>query len=306
MLKTNEMEVFKGQNILDFGKVFPDDDACAAYLSDLKWHDGFVCKKCGHTSGCKKAGHVYHCYKCNHVESPTSGTLFHRVRFGLHKAFHIIFEMATSSKGMSSIQVGLRYGIRQPTAWTFMHKVRKAMESSKEYPLSELVHVDEFVVGGYEDGKPGRSYDTKKTKAVIAVELTEKQGVKRVYIKAIDDYSAKSLTPIFKDHISKDAKIITDKWRGYNPLAKVYNIEQIASAKGKNFKELHVIIHQVKSWIRTIPTHTSKKHIESYFNEFCYRINRSQSKQSIFNKTILRMVNAKPLPYSVLIQNTIG
>ena len=61
--------------------------------------------------------------------------------------------MVNSSKGLSSIQVGLRYGIRQPTAWTFMHKARKAMESSKKYPLSELVHVDEFVVGGIEEGK---------------------------------------------------------------------------------------------------------------------------------------------------------
>jgi hypothetical protein len=44
------MEVFKGQNIIDFGKAFPDDISCATYLADLKWHDGFTCKKCGHTS----------------------------------------------------------------------------------------------------------------------------------------------------------------------------------------------------------------------------------------------------------------
>lgn len=49
--------------------------------------------------------------------------------------------------------MGLRYGIRQPTTWALMHKVREAMESSKKYPLSELVHVDEFVVGGMEEGK---------------------------------------------------------------------------------------------------------------------------------------------------------
>ncbi|TAE20183.1 MAG: IS1595 family transposase [Bacteroidetes bacterium] len=296
------MELFRGQNIIDFGKVFHNDESCVAYLADLKWQDGFICKKCGHTSGCKKAGHNYHCYKCNHVESATSGTLFHRIRFGLHKAFHIVFEMVNSSKGMSSIQVGLRYGIRQPTAWTFMHKVRKAMESSKKYPLSKLVHVDEFVVGGMEEGKKGRSYNTNKTKAVVAVELSEKNQVKRVYIKAIDDYSAKSLTPIFEQHISKTAKVVTDKWKGYSPLTKEYNIEQILSANGKNFKQLHIIIHQIKSWIRTIPTHASKKHVESYFNEFTYRINRSQSKQTIFHNIIKRMMNSKPLTYHTLIQ----
>lgn len=296
------MEIFKGQNLINFGEVFPDDDSCLGYLFDLKWKDGFVCRKCGHTSGCEKSGYKYHCYSCNHVESATAGTLFHRVRFGLRKAFHIVFEMVNSSKGMSSIQVGLRYGIRQPTAWTFMHKVRKAMESSKKYPMSELVHVDEFVVGGMEEGKKGRSYNTQKTKAVVAVELTEKHQVKRVYIKAIDDYSAKSLTPIFEQHISESAKVVTDKWKGYLPLSKKYNIEQISSNQGKNFKQLHVIIHQIKSWIRTIPTHASKKHVESYFNEFSYRINRSQNRNTIFHNIIQRMVNSKPLQYLKLIQ----
>lgn len=296
------MEIFKGQNLINFGEVFPDDDSCLGYLFDLKWKDGFVCRKCGHTSGCEKSGYKYHCYSCNHVESATAGTLFHRVRFGLRKAFHIVFEMVNSSKGMSSIQVGLRYGIRQPTAWTFMHKVRKAMENSKKYPMSELVHVDEFVVGGMEEGKKGRSYNTQKTKAVVAVELTEKHQVKRVYIKAIDDYSAKSLTPIFEQHISESAKVVTDKWKGYLPLSKKYNIEQISSDQGKNFKQLHVIIHQIKSWIRTIPTHASKKHVESYFNEFSYRINRSQNRNTIFHNIIQRMVNSKPLQYLTLIQ----
>tara|TARA_B100001059_G_scaffold63437_1_gene59340 strand:+ start:484 stop:657 length:174 start_codon:yes stop_codon:yes gene_type:complete len=55
-----------------------------------------------------------------------------------------------------------------------MQKVRKTIESIKKYPLSDLVHVDEFTVGGKEDGKQGRSYDSKKKKAVIAVELTAK------------------------------------------------------------------------------------------------------------------------------------
>lgn len=203
--------------------------------------------------------------------------------------------MSTSSKSVSSIQMGKRFEIRQGTAWFFMQKVRKAMQSSQKYPLSELVHVDEFTVGGKEQGKQGRSYDSKKKKAVIAVELSNKHQVKRVYVKSIDDYSAKSLTPIFEEHISKTAKIVTDKWRGYEPLKKEYNIEQKLSNSGKNFKELHIVIMQLKSWLRAVPTHITKWHIQAYFDEFCFRINRSQFKESIFHKTIERMVTAKPI-----------
>jgi hypothetical protein len=39
----------------------------------------------------------------------------------------------------------------------------------------------------------------------------------------------------------------------------------------------------------------SKWHIQAYFDEFCFRINRSQFKGSIFHKTIIRMVEAKPV-----------
>ena len=159
-------------------EVFENDSNCKVYLAKLKWSEGFICPKCGVNTGCLKADYRYECYQCHHVESSTSGTLFHKVKFGLRKAFCIVYEMTASTKSLSSVQMGKRYGIRQTTAWFFMEKVREAMKSSQKYPLKNLVHVDEFVVGGKAEGKQGRSYNTKKSKAVIAVELSEKEQVK--------------------------------------------------------------------------------------------------------------------------------
>jgi transposase-like protein len=161
--------------------------------------------------------------------------------------------------------------------------------------LTQLIHVDEFRVGGKEEEKQGRSYDSKKKKAVVAVELSEEHKVKIVYIKSIDDYSSKSLTSIFEEHISTAAKIITDKWRGYEPLKESFDIEQKYSDQGKNFKELHIVIMQLNSWLRAILTNVSKWHIQAYFDEFCFRINQSQSKQSMFHKMIERMVEANAI-----------
>jgi hypothetical protein len=96
--------------------------------------------------------------------------------------------MSTSIKSVSSIQMGKRFDIRQGTAWYFMEKVRKSMKCSQKYPLTEIVHIDEFTVGGKEEGKQGRSYDSKKKKVVIAVELNVKHQIKRVYVKSINDY----------------------------------------------------------------------------------------------------------------------
>ena len=178
-----------------------------------------------------------------------------------------------------------------------MHKVREAMKSSEQYPMEGEVHVDEFVIGGKEDDKVGRSNDSKKKKIVAAIELSDSGKVKRFYAKSIVNYSCKELRKIFDSHISGDAEIITDMWKGYIPLKKAYNIEQEESNGGVNFIALHNVIHQVKSWIRTIFSWVSEKHIERYLNEFSYRLNRSIYKDTIFDNLIGRMANTDKLYY---------
>ena len=86
----------------------PNDEACKAYLAKIKWQDGFM--------------YDYQCYGCQHIENATANTLFHKVKFGLQKAFWVVFEMSTSSKRVSSIQMGKRFNIHQGTAWCFMQK----------------------------------------------------------------------------------------------------------------------------------------------------------------------------------------
>ena len=131
--------------------------------------------------------------------------------------------------------------------------------------------------------------------------ITDEMKIKRIHIKQIVDYSSKELKTIFTKHISKEATVTTDKWRGYAPLKEEYKITQEESNSVLNFKKLHTMIHQVKSWIRTTYSWVSKDHINRYFNEFCYRLNRSQSKNTIFNNLIKRMVNEDKLYHNNLI-----
>lgn len=295
------MEIFKGQNIIEFTKRFRSDQDCRKYLSEIKWSEKYVCRKCGHTKSQVRKDYSRTCNICSDTESVTANTLFHKVKFGLQKAFFICFEMSTTTKSLSASQTAVRFGVRTITARMFMQKVREAMKSSEDYPMTGLVNVDEYVVGGYEEGKPGRSYDSTKKKAVCAVELTDQGKVKRFYTFKIPDYSAKSLRKIFEKHIDINAKVTTDKWKGYRSIAKDYDITQVLSDKGANFKALHTMIHQVKSWIRTTYSWVSEKNINRYFDEFCYRINRSQSKDTIFNNLIKRMVDADNITHQKII-----
>ncbi len=290
--------IFKGENIIKFADHFKTNLDCLAYLSEIKWENGYKCSKCGNEKyTIRKSNLARECHKCHYIESPTAGTLFHKLRFGLRKAFMIVFEMSASTKGLSASQVSKRYEISRTTAWSYMHRVREAMSSSKKYPVEGEVQVDEFVYGGKESLKQGRSRDVKKKKIVGAVELTETGKVSRAYFKKIDDYSSKSLRKIFEEHISPVAKVYTDKWTGYNPLKSEYNIIANYSDKGKNMKQMHTVIAQLKSWLRSVYSWIHEGHIEKYLNEFSFRINRSIHKQTIFHKLIVRLMKVQPITY---------
>ncbi|BAX79328.1 DDE transposase [Labilibaculum antarcticum] len=91
-----------------------------------------------------------------------------------------------------------------------------------------------------------------------------------MYAQKIDNYSSKELEKIFTKHIDKQARVTTDLWKGYRPLFKDYDITQIESAGGINFKALHTVIHQVKYWIRTTYSWISEFNIDRYFDVFYY------------------------------------
>ena len=82
---------------------------------------------------------------------------------------------------------------------------------------------------------------------------------------------------------------------------KDFDITQISSNNGKNFPTLHKIIHQVKSWIRGIYSWLSEFNIDRYLAEDSFRRNRSQNKDTIFNKLMKRMLEREPIFQPLLI-----
>ena len=140
----------------------------------------------------------------------------------------------------------------------------------------------------------------RKRKFFVQWNLLTLGKVKRFYALKIPDFSSKSLRTIFDKHIDKTAYITTDEWKGSRPI-KDFNIPQIPSNNGKNFPTLHKVIHQVKSWIRGIYSWVSEFNIDRYLAEYSFRINRSQSKETIFNSLIKRMLEREPIFQSQLV-----
>jgi len=290
---------FKDTSLLKFIDFFDSDQTCLIYLEKYKHLEEYQCKKCGHTAfwAGKKLARV--CKSCRYSESITANTLFHKLKFGLRKAFYILFEMSTTTKSLSSIMMAQKYEITQKTAWLFMSKVRRAMASSEIYPLTGRCEVDELMLGGKRAGKTGRGASNKE-KVAVAIEKQGERGVKRMYALRVADFSSKQLQRIFNKHISQEAKVETDLWCGYKPLKVEYTIKQKKSKPGENFKLMHRCIQQLKGWTRGIHHSVSGTHLQGYLDEYCFRFNRHAFKSSAFDTLVQRMVQHKPLTKKML------
>ena len=292
--------MFKGMKVVTFNEQFTSDADCQAYLLKIKWESGYCCKKCNHSAYYPGRKEGYRkCQACEYDESATAGTLFHKMKFSLLKAFQICYRISVRKKGMSSCELAREFGLKQNTCWLFKRKIQEAMKSSGSHLLMKNVEVDEFVVGGQETGKQGRSAESKKKKLIVGMESVVKKngkmGIGLAYMEVIPNYSADALANFFNKRISKKATIRTDGWAGYNPLKKDFpNLKQEKSDKGQNFKLLHVLIMNFKSWLRGIHHHVSTIHMSAYLDEFCFRFNRKNNLDNIFDTLINRMVCAKP------------
>jgi hypothetical protein len=285
--------MFEGTNILEFVRHFDTKEKCLKYLSSLKWKNGFTCSKCGNASWSRTGEeHIRRCNKCKHKQSATAGTLFHKCKIDLPKAFMILFLVSTGKKGISSTELSRKLSLGQKTCYYFKRKIMRAMQSSGDKKLQGKVEVDEFFVGGYEQGKVGRSKG-KKMQVVMGIEMKNK-GIVRCNALKISNGGTKQLKPFFEKHVCKEAEVRTDKWRGYGPLKLEYqDLHEQQSNPKQTFKLFHRQVMMIKGWLRGI--HHSVRNLQPYLDEFCYRFNQSNSIQRIFHNTTERMIYHKPV-----------
>jgi hypothetical protein len=116
----------------EFSKIYPDKESCNLFLSELKWKDGYQCRKCKNTHYYN--GHIPYsrrCSKCGYEESVTTYTVFHNTRIPINKAFYMIFLIYSTKGKISSHKLAEILNIRQSTCWTYGSKIKLLMEERK-------------------------------------------------------------------------------------------------------------------------------------------------------------------------------
>ena len=118
------------RSLLEFQRRFADEAACAAYLAQTRWPDGFVCPECGHGKAWQldTKAWTYECAECRRQTSVTAGTVMHGSKLSLTVWFWGAYLMATHSNGMSARQLGRQLGLGSyKSAWLPCAKLRRAM-----------------------------------------------------------------------------------------------------------------------------------------------------------------------------------
>ena len=171
------------------------------------------------------------CRSCAGSTSLTAGTVFQDTRKPLRMWFLAMWFVTSQKNGVSALGLQRVLGLGSyETAWTWLHKLRRAMVRPGRDCLAGAIEVDETYVGGPEEGKRGRQTETK---AIVAVAAEKSgRGIGRIRLRRVKDVSADSLLPFVQGAVVPGSVVHTDGWSGYSGLAAAGYQHQVTVING--------------------------------------------------------------------------
>ena len=294
---------------------FGSDAKCRAYLVRTRWPEGFRCEGCGHDRAYRhKKRLIEECRACGKQHSLLAGTIFEQTKTGLARWFLAIYLVTSSKGGISAMELKRQMGFGSyQTAWTWLHKIRKAMVRPERTPLSARVEADETYVGGPRPGRSGRGAGGK-IKVAGAVESGRGRArgrrLGRLRLAVVEDASAKSLDGFLGQNVARPATVVTDGWSGYGGLGAAgyrhepLNLSASWGDAALRLPAIHLVFGLAKRWL--LGTHhgaVSKKHLTAYLDEFVFRFNRRTAKSIAhrFARLIEHAMQIPPTTYNALV-----
>jgi Transposase zinc-ribbon domain len=127
-------------------ELFNSDEKCYQFLAELKWSDGFTCRKCRNTNYCTgKTPHSRRCTRCKTEESSAAGTIFHNCKFPISKAFYIAYNVCKGKEDLSTYEFARRLSLRQMTCWNFKTKIQNALQKMDSLSETEKTSIQKIL-----------------------------------------------------------------------------------------------------------------------------------------------------------------
>lgn len=296
------------RTLMEFESQFSTEEACADYLIALRWPTGFVCPLCEGRKFWRTGRLLFHCANCGHQASVTAGTVFQDTRKPLRLWFRAMWWVTNQKNGASAKGLQQMLGLGSyRTAWSWLHKLRRAMVRPGRDRLQGLVEVDEAYFGGPEK-IPGRGAE-HKTLVTIAVER-EGRRLGRTRMGIVQDASSEQLCGFIEKAVEPGSTIRSDGWQSYRDVIhRGYKHDRVIQQNNpKTPTELlpgvHLVVSLAKRWL--LGTHqgaVSVEHLKYYLDEFTFRFNRRKSKSrgKLFGRLVEQAGAIEPTPYKDLI-----
>lgn len=269
------------KSVLEFQQWFPNEEACVKYLYESRWPDGFICPVCSDTEAYYiKTRRVFQCKAKMHQTYLTADTIMEGTRIPLLAWFWAAYLVTTVTPSISAAQLERQLDITYETAFNMLHKLRAAMVNPERTKIKGKIEVDETYVGGpTTGGKRGRG--TEKAIVVVAVERRNDHAG-RIRVRHIEDVTGSTLIAFIKDSVEKDSTVMTDDFPAYNIIERQGYVHKVR----EDLPLAHLVISNLKTWIKGTFHGVSEKHLQAYLNEFVFRFNRRRTPMAAF-QTIL-------------------
>jgi transposase-like protein len=295
----------------EFDNWFISEKACLDYIARLRWASDFACPGCGYSA--KKpylmGRGLFLCRSCRRQTSVTAGTLFHRTHKPLRTWLLAMWFVTSQKYGASALGLQRVLGLGSyNTAWTWLHKLRRAMVRPGRDRLTGAVEVDETYVGGLRSKIRGRG-DKRKTIVAIAAEIRGR-GPGRIRMATIPDVSLPSLHGFVLNNVQEGSEIRTDAWFGYKGIESMgyrHAVTNLSASKDP----AHVVmprVHRVASlfnrwWLGTHHGAIRPIHLDYYLDEFTFRFNRrsSNARGLLFYRLMQQAVDCDPVPRRAIV-----
>ena len=299
---------------------FPDEAACLKYLEQLRWLEGFVCPRCGVGAPPYRASrNRLVCSACRAQCSVTAGTIFDKTRTPLRSWLAAVWYVTNQKHGVSALGLKRVLGIGSyQTAWTMLHRLRRAMIRPGRERLAGVVEVDETHVGGRDaktrrKGHRGRRkhpFESKKSIVVIAVEVLEPpKGFGRIRLRRVPSATEHNVLPFLLESVELGSTIHTDGSSIYQSLPQhgyVRDKTVILGSKEPPHESLpgvHRIASLLKRWLLGTHQGSVQSHqLDYYLDEFTFRFNRrsSRSRGLLFYRLLEQAVATNPTTYQAI------
>lgn len=306
-------------SLISFIEQYPDEESCRAKYKKMRDQEGVICKHCGSKEHYWLAPRQqYQCKKCRFRTGLRSGTVMEASKLPFRYWFIAMHLLTSTKKSFSSLEMQRQLGHKYyEPVWFMMQKIRKAMgQRDNNYKLSEIVELDEGFFESVDTEKKDQDQDDKKKRGrgsqkqskvlvMASVDYSKKQKKhhnkpsKLRYVKMIilDNLQGETINKQVENNIDSESAVKTDNYKGYSKLKdKVWcHIPTTTPPKDadKVLPWVHTMISNAKRTLLGIHHMISKKYMQDYLDEFCYKVNRRYFGEQLFERLLIASVTTK-------------